>query len=762
MAKLADVGRYQLLRRLAVGGMGEVYLARQRSAVQGFSRLVAVKLLMRSYCDNQSFVHMFLDEARVAAKLHHKNVVQVFDVDAQDGQFYIVMEYIPGQNLRELLGDITISNRSLFEPRLGAEVFSDVASALGAAHAEGLIHRDVSPNNIMIADTGVAKLIDFGIARATAQVSLTTPGTLKGKFGYMAPEYVRGQGYDHRADVFSLGVVMWETFTRKRLFRGTSAAEQLHQLLDAEIAPLDQVIQGFPPELADVVARALCRDPAGRPQTADALAHELAAVAQALPAGTDASLAGWVTRTLGPRIEQRRASDQAVMALPPDAEVPAFDDGPMSAGSTPGTYGMTTRPTSPSGPVVARRTQGIPAMRSSEGMGAVGGDSGTSIRYGAGQQEPPPPPAPPPPAGSSSNRKVAIVAAGAALLGVLVAVGLMKGGGKDDERGATVAATTTQAVAPAPATGTAASNDKAELADAHRKIGLDAMAKRDFPRAREAFAEAMALAGARDDLTDLIRLIDELEGSARRRAEPAPVAVAAAEPAVDEPEEAPTPTPDRRVVQRDRPAKRTPDRREPERAKAKVSKERDTKEETPAAPTPPPAPVQGDLVVTSTPSRLVVKVDGRVMGSTPVRLPLAMGNHDVVVLQGDRVIRSGTINLSTDNREEIFYAEAPAAPPTPVAVAPTPTPTPPRPTPVVTPPPVKAAAAPAEVGEVEVVSPNVIGEVYVNGVARGPAPIVVKNIPVGRARIEVRVDGAVRRGKTVDIKAGRRLPVRFD
>jgi eukaryotic-like serine/threonine-protein kinase len=249
--------RYELLRPLAAGGMGEVHLARLHGAA-GFGSLVAIKVLISNLSTNAAFVAMFLDEARNVSRLRHRNIVQIRDIGQHAGQYYMVMDYIPGQNLRELLGDITIVDHpSLFGPKLGADVFSDLASALASVHHAGLVHRDLSPNNIMIGDEGIAKLIDFGVARALGSASLTSPGTLKGKFTYMAPEYVRSQAYDHRIDVFSLGVVMWETFTRRRLFQGANAAEQLHQVLEADIPRLDRMIPGFPAPLAALVAGTL-------------------------------------------------------------------------------------------------------------------------------------------------------------------------------------------------------------------------------------------------------------------------------------------------------------------------------------------------------------------------------------------------------------------------------------------------------------------------------------------------------------------------
>jgi eukaryotic-like serine/threonine-protein kinase len=313
------VGRYELLRLLAAGGMGEVYLARHRPALGDQHQLVAVKMMLRGLSSNPQFVRMFLEEARIVGGIDHKNIVQIREIAEHDGQYFMAMEYIPGQNLRELLGDPSIHDRPLFEPRLGAELFAEIAGALVAAHKLALVHRDISPNNVMISDHGSPKLIDFGVARAMGAVSLTTPGTLKGKFGYMAPEYVRNQPYDDRIDVFSLGVVMWETFARRRLFRGANEAAQLHQLLDGEIPRLDTVVAGFPRDLATVVEAALERDPQRRISSAVILASALRELAGTLAPGSDPSVRQWLARRIPERIANRRQNDERLRGMAADA-----------------------------------------------------------------------------------------------------------------------------------------------------------------------------------------------------------------------------------------------------------------------------------------------------------------------------------------------------------------------------------------------------------------------------------------------------------
>jgi serine/threonine protein kinase len=765
---LAEIGRYQLLKRLAVGGMGEVYLARQRSNVEGFVRLFAVKLLLKSYCTNPSFVKMFLDEARVAAKLHHKNIVQVVDIDRQGDQYCIVMEYIPGQNLRELLGDSTIPGQSLFEPRLGAEVFAEIASALDVVHENGLIHRDISPNNLMISDAGVAKLIDFGVARAVSVASATTPGTLKGKFGYMAPEYVRGQAYDHRADLFSLGVTMWETFCRKRLFRGTSAAEQLHRLMESPIPRIDAVVPGFPSQLADVIATALERNPALRFATAGSLARALTDVATSLPPSRETNLAAWLERHIGPRIADRKRSDEAFMALSASPELPAFEDFAQEPpGDVPTTYGLYE--------VVGSPPKQAPSRTSHTMTPPFSESQGTSVRQAVGEIQ-----AAPAVARSPGRKRLAWIVASAAAAALIGGLVIWPRGGHQP---APVAAT-----APAPAAAQSERPAGLELAEAHRRIGLKALADKEYAKARSEFTEAVSLGGASADLQELLKLATELEQLATaNRSGDAPASPAASRdevaratdvgqnvavaPPVDarrqtaavaaEPKRA---APDRTKPQREPPRPRIS--REPardDRAGAEPKGEIEAPRPPPSSDPPKPAVDErtgvGDLVVTSTPPELVVRVDGKVVGATPLRVPVAVGSHQVAVVQGDRVVYSEVTSVR-ERDQSIIHVDAPAAPPV-AASDPTPMPAP-APAPPPRAPRLPAQPPASEIGEIEVFSPNVLGEVFVNGVSRGWPPVVVKNVPAGRARIEIRVDGATRRSKTITVQPSTRARVQFE
>jgi len=624
------IGRYELLRLLAAGGMGEVYLARVKSSVEGFGALVAVKVLIRNLSSNQSFVKMFLDEARIVGKLHHKNIVQIRDIAEQDGLYYMVMEYIPGQNLRELLGDVSILDRPLFEPRLGTELFVDIAGALAVAHAQSLVHRDISPNNIMISDEGVPKLIDFGVARALSSVSLTSPGTLKGKFGYMAPEYVRAQAYDHRVDLFSLGVVMWETFARRRLFRGTSAAEQLHQLLESVVPRLDEVIPGFPADLATIVAGTLERDPQRRISSAAMLGDALTEISRNLPAGKDPTLRKWLERRIPGRLEDRRQTDQTLLSLAPGAAIPDFGTAYPEAGSSPGTYGFQEAP--------------IPSGAFTNAPNA--GQSATSIRLANGEASP----APLPTIAPASNMRTRVLAFGvAAVLGAIVIFVLARG------------KSTPEAAPPAPATTSAVVATTARpdisIAEAHRQIGLKAMSDGDYARARKEYEEAVRNGGS-GDLTKLIEIAGQLERDEQaRKTEPTPAAPAT--DAKSTPREAPATqvaVPARRATAAERKAAATPKPRD------KAVTARPPR----AAPEQPPA--TGNLLVTTVDSglRALVIIDGNTMGQTPLLVPhLTPGDHQLVVRVGDRILRSERVSIAAGDTSRLKVDSPPPSPPEP-------------------------------------------------------------------------------------------------
>ncbi|HQB47112.1 MAG TPA: serine/threonine-protein kinase, partial [Polyangiaceae bacterium] len=265
---LPRIDRYELIAELASGGMASVYLARL-VGMGGFERFFAIKRLHPHLGHEEAFVSMFLDEARIVAGIRHQHVVPVLEVGASDHGYYLVMEYIEGENLGTFLTQ-AIETKSPIPPNVVVRILLDVLAGLHAAHEHvdadghpiGLVHRDVSPQNILIDTNGVARIADFGVAHATSRLSSTRSGQLKGKVAYMAPEQARGEGVSPRSDVFAAAIVLWESLTSRRLFLANNEAVTLNRLLFEPIPELEEVAPSIPRGIARVLARALQRAPA--------------------------------------------------------------------------------------------------------------------------------------------------------------------------------------------------------------------------------------------------------------------------------------------------------------------------------------------------------------------------------------------------------------------------------------------------------------------------------------------------------------------
>ncbi len=298
---LETYGRYQLIKKIAVGGMGEVWLARQKGMV-GFEKLVVVKRLLPHLTSEQEFINMFFDEARIAALLNHPHIAQIYDLGEVNGEYYIAMEYVPGENLRtvaqqalDLKGGMPIA--------LKCRVLADAASALDFAHQAkspsgaplDLIHRDVSPQNIIVGFSGSVKLIDFGVAKAAGKITRTATGVIKGKYAYMSPEQARGGDLDSRSDIFGLGIVFYEILASQRLFKRENDTETLKAIVYGDVAPPSSVVRGIPRQVDAIVMKALEKNRDDRYQTAGQmqLAIEEFLVRGRLPA-TPAHLAAYM------------------------------------------------------------------------------------------------------------------------------------------------------------------------------------------------------------------------------------------------------------------------------------------------------------------------------------------------------------------------------------------------------------------------------------------------------------------------------------
>ena len=307
--------RFELVAELAAGGMATVYLARF-VGVAGFKRFVAIKRLHPHLAKEQDFIQMFLDEARLAARLHHPNVVPILEIGIKDEQHYLVMEYIEGDTVGHLMARAANVNKKIPVP-IVVRIMLDTLTGLHAAHElhddDGspleIVHRDVSPQNILVGVDGVARITDFGVAKAQARLANATQGgQLKGKLAYMSPEQVRGNmTVDRRADVFAAGIVTWELLTGQRLFKAEGEAETLFKVVAAEVPPLRNFEPGVPPEVEVVVRRALAAHPADRfASTADfAEALEQAARTYNLVA-TVRQTAAFVNEMIGLDISQQR------------------------------------------------------------------------------------------------------------------------------------------------------------------------------------------------------------------------------------------------------------------------------------------------------------------------------------------------------------------------------------------------------------------------------------------------------------------------
>jgi len=287
MAKLRElpdmngrrVGRYEIVRHLASGGMAELYIARQQ-AMGGFEKPVVLKLLQPRYAEKPSVVTMFLDEARLAAKLNHPSIVHVYDVAEEGGMKYIAMEYIDGETVADIVKQgLAVGNYLPLEHAV--HLVAQTAAGLAYAHERRepdgrvlrIVHRDVSPTNILVSYEGQTKIVDFGIARAQDELREES-GILPGKASYMSPEQIRGLGADYRSDIFALGIILYELTLCQRLYRGAPEAV-MRRIVDENITPPTAIRRDYPPALELIVMRALEKRPEDRYQSAESMRHEL-------------------------------------------------------------------------------------------------------------------------------------------------------------------------------------------------------------------------------------------------------------------------------------------------------------------------------------------------------------------------------------------------------------------------------------------------------------------------------------------------------
>jgi eukaryotic-like serine/threonine-protein kinase len=278
-------GRYELETRLGVGGMAEVWLARQEGP-GGFAKRAVIKRILPGLAGDPEFVEMFLREARLAALLNHPNAVQIFDLGQVEESYYLVMEYIEGRSLRFLENQTEELGKSL-ELGFVACVLAGACAGLHHAHEQrglggeplALVHRDVAPDNLLVSYEGVTKVIDFGIAKAFADVSRTKSGVVKGKYGYMSPEQVRGSPIDRRSDVYAMGVVLFEALSGERPFNG-SPTETLYSILNDPPPSLGELRPELPGDVVALAHRMIAKNPTERPQTIREVELKFSEIAQ--------------------------------------------------------------------------------------------------------------------------------------------------------------------------------------------------------------------------------------------------------------------------------------------------------------------------------------------------------------------------------------------------------------------------------------------------------------------------------------------------
>ncbi|HVK76321.1 MAG TPA: protein kinase [Kofleriaceae bacterium] len=344
------LGRYEIVQRLALGGMAEIYLARA-SGLAGFAKHVVLKRILPGHARDPEFVRMFFNEARYAATLDHPNIAHVYDLGEDQGLHYFTMEYLHGEDCRTLLRELQVRGQRLpLEHALtivtaaanGCHFAHELTDEAGAPL--GLVHRDVSPSNVVVTYAGAVKLVDFGIAKATNLEDVTAVGATKGKVAYMAPEQCKSEPLDRRVDVYALGVLLYELTTTSRAFHGDNDAAVMWSVVTGATRPPGEVVPGYPDGLARIVTRAMHVDRGERFATARELQQALEGFArEAGLALAHTALGDWLEQTCGPKVEPWRSGEgpaarRSATAPPPvaapvsaPAPVPAPAPAPVSA-----------------------------------------------------------------------------------------------------------------------------------------------------------------------------------------------------------------------------------------------------------------------------------------------------------------------------------------------------------------------------------------------------------------------------------------------
>ncbi len=345
MKKPRPFGKYYLLERINVGGMAEVFKAKSFGS-DGFEKIVAIKRILPNIAEDDEFITMFIDEAKISVQLNHPNIAQITDLNKVDDIYYIAMEYVNGKDIRTIF-ERCRSDRNPMSIAQACFLVMKVCEGLEYAHNKkdangheiGIVHRDISPQNILISYEGDVKIIDFGIAKAAGKASKTQAGILKGKFGYMSPEQVRGLPLDKRSDVFSLGIVLYEMLTGERLFVGESDFSTLEKVRNVEILPPSTYNRKIPELLESIVLRALAKEVEDRYQSAGDFHDELQAfMYNCGEFYSRKDLAAWMKKTFSEELaeEQAKLEQYAKIQMPPElrSQQPALSPGGVFDGPT--------------------------------------------------------------------------------------------------------------------------------------------------------------------------------------------------------------------------------------------------------------------------------------------------------------------------------------------------------------------------------------------------------------------------------------------
>lgn len=365
------LGQYILLEKVASGGMAEIFKAK-KIGIEGFEQVLAVKRILPHLSSDEEFVRMFIAEAKLVAQLTHKNIVQIYDFGKEEQNYFIAMEYVRGKDLKALLKKVSLERRKL-PVAIAVFIAKEVAAALSYAHSQkdsagndlNIIHRDISPQNILVSYDGEVKIVDFGIAKASTH-SKTTTGMLKGKLSYMSPEQAWGKSVDHRSDIFSLGVVIYEMLTGRKLFQGDSEVGTLEMIRKARIEPLPSAVNmDLPSGLESKVLKALAREASERYQNASDMELDLwGASVNVLDGNPVLALKQYMNDLFRSEMESERMAEK-IVSLKLEKELAAGKEEPTGENKSYMTYGTYSESYEPEKPKTGKKERPVKPVRAS-------------------------------------------------------------------------------------------------------------------------------------------------------------------------------------------------------------------------------------------------------------------------------------------------------------------------------------------------------------------------------------------------------------